>query len=82
MAEYEPKYAADPDGLREGLPVYARGGAHLGEVKTLADGCFKVDRELQPDLWLANGAVADVRDGRVILVPLTEELDEFTVVPP
>lgn len=71
-----------PDGLSTGLPVYARGGAHLGKVKAVAADRFKVDRPMQPDIWLTNTAVADVRDGRVILNALTEELGEYTEGPP
>ncbi len=75
-------YGPNPEGLAVGLPVYTRGGELLGKVKAVVEDRFKVDRPMRPDTWLTTRAVADVRDGRVILIPLTEELSAYTEVAP
>lgn len=69
------------DTLTSGLRVVTANGDVLGLIEVVASDRFRVARSGQPDLWLASGAVSEVRGDRAILKPHDYEVDRWRVGP-
>ncbi|MGI8549796.1 MAG: YsnF/AvaK domain-containing protein [Dehalococcoidia bacterium] len=63
--------------LTVGSPVYTVDGDHLGKVKEVQGGVFKVDAPHQLDYWLSMGCVASAAGDRVTLSVAKDRLDEY-----
>ncbi|HET7036049.1 MAG TPA: hypothetical protein VFI42_10250 [Thermomicrobiaceae bacterium] len=64
------------DQVRPGLAVRSEDGVEIGQVASVGDGQFTVERMLQPALTLPFTAVRTVEHGRVILTMPSSMLRE------
>jgi hypothetical protein len=62
-----------------GCAVYTRDGEHLGTVKEVREGYFKVDVKMRPDYWLQTQFVELWSDDRVTLEFPKGDLGDYKV---
>jgi hypothetical protein len=72
----------DPIDLAVGAEVYTRDGEHLGRVKEIGDGFFKLDVRMHADYWLQTEFIEAVEGGRVTMSFGKKDADDYRVVEP
>ncbi len=69
-------------GLAVGKDLFTRDGDHLGKVKEIQGGRFKVDAPMQPDYWLPASAIGEPLGNDLYVTFAKVQLDEFKVEAP
>ena len=62
--------------LREGMAVLGSDMQRVGQVSSIRDSDFGVDRPLQPDVYVPFDAIAEVTDHAVVLRITAAEIDD------
>ncbi len=68
---------ADPFGVAPGRAVYTADGDHLGTVKEVSAGYFKVQASMRPDYWLQSQFVSSAATDRITMDFAKEALDDY-----
>ena len=63
--------------LKEGMAVISSDRQHVGQVSSIRDSDFGVDRPLQPDVYVPFDAIAEVTDDTVVLTITAAEIDDI-----
>ena len=62
--------------LKEGMAVIGSDMQRVGQVSSVRDTDFAVDRPLQPDVYVPFDAIAEVTDDAVVLTITAAEIDD------
>lgn len=65
-----------------GARVVTADGDELGNVKEVADACFKVNVSMQPDYWLSADTIASSSETDVRLSINKDSVDDYKVDAP
>jgi hypothetical protein len=63
--------------LKEGMAVIGSDMQRVGQVRSVRDTDFGVDRPLQPDVYVPFDAIAEVTDDAVMLTMMAAEVDDM-----
>jgi hypothetical protein len=63
--------------LMEGMAVIGSDMQRVGQVSSICDTDFGVDRPLQPDVYVPFDAIAEVTDDAVVLTITAAEIDDM-----
>ena len=63
--------------LKEGMVVIGADMQRVGQVSSVRDTDFGVDRPLQPDVYVPFDAIAEVTDDAVMLTITAAEIDDM-----
>jgi hypothetical protein len=63
--------------LKEGMAVIGSDMQRVGQVSSVRDTDFGVDRPLQPDVYVPFDAIAEVTDDAVVLTMMAAEVDDM-----
>ena len=63
--------------LKEGMAVISSDRQHVGQVSSIRDSDFGVDRLRQPDVYVPFDAIAEVTDDAVVLTVTAAEIDDM-----
>ena len=63
--------------LMAGMAVIGSDMQRVGQVSSIRDSDFAVDRPLQPDVYVPFNAIAEVTDDAVVLTITAAEIDDM-----
>ncbi len=74
---HEPLDTSERFGVAPGREVYTADGEHIGAVKEVAGGYFKVNVRMLPDYWLQSQFVSRAEPGRITMDFTKDALDGY-----